>query len=76
MDNIVFAALKKYTLAFVQFWYNFLIGDTPEFFILTVIVVLLALLTKGSNFIAIPAMLFVTLTVLALSLYRGRKAKR
>jgi len=71
MNNVVFDALKKYIFAFVQFCYNFLIGETPEFFILTVVVVLLALLVKGSNFVAIPAILFATLTVLALSLYRA-----
>ncbi len=64
--------LKNLSLGFLKFWYDFLIGDTPEFFVLTIGIVLLVVMVKTSSLFIIPAVLVASLGVLWLSLYHAR----
>jgi hypothetical protein len=61
--------------AFGRFWWNFLVGDTPELFVATlVIVAVTALLAKNVSTVAawatMPVLVIVTLVI---SVLRGRR---
>ncbi|MCL5048550.1 MAG: hypothetical protein M1374_07205 [Firmicutes bacterium] len=65
--------MKKYLLAFVKFWYNFLVGDTPEFFVVTLVVVAIGITThRQSQIFILSTLIFISL-VFGVSLYRGRQ---
>jgi hypothetical protein len=55
----------KYVVAFFKFWYDFLIGDTPEIFLGAVLVLLVAYaLSKSAEAPAIlPALVIVILVL-------------
>jgi hypothetical protein len=55
--------------AFGQFWWEFLIGDTPEFLLATGVVVALAFLLRGER-----AALVVTLPLVTLAAVAGSAA--
>jgi hypothetical protein len=60
--------------SFGTFWWDFLIGDTPELFVAVIAVVVVALLLRHHHLaavIALPAMVVVSLLV---SVWRARKA--
>ncbi len=59
--------------AFGHFWWDFLVGDTPELFVATLIVIGLALAFHRSQTVAIVVVLVAVLGMLAMSIWRGRK---
>ncbi|MGA8297071.1 MAG: hypothetical protein WB770_08530 [Acidimicrobiales bacterium] len=58
--------------AFGMFWFNFLIGDTPEVFVGVLAVIGGALLLRHDKAAAFVFVIALVAIVLALSVYRGR----
>jgi hypothetical protein len=71
------AALRRALRVFGHFWWDFLVGDTPELLVATlVIIAVVALCTKlissnGGAWIALPVLVIVALVV---SVGRGRRS--
>jgi hypothetical protein len=59
--------------AFCSLWWDFLVGDTPELFAATVVVVALALLLRRHREIAIFLLPSMTILFLVASTLRGRR---
>jgi hypothetical protein len=66
--NTVGRALR----AFGMFWFNFLIGDTPEIFVGVLVVIGGALLLRHDRAAAFVYIVGLVAVVLAASVYRGR----
>jgi hypothetical protein len=66
----------RWLQSFGRFWWNFLVGDTPELFVAVVITVAVtALLAKNvSTTAAWVTMPVMVVTALVLSVLRGRRA--
>ena len=65
-------AVKRGLTAFGKFWWEFLIGDTPELLVATIVVVGVALALRHhrtAGFIVVP---LITAVAVALSTFRGR----
>jgi undecaprenyl pyrophosphate phosphatase UppP len=58
--------------AFGMFWFNFLIGDTPEVFVGVLVVIGGALLLRHDRAVAFAYVIGLVVVVLATSVYRGR----
>jgi hypothetical protein len=59
--------------AFGLFWWDFLVGDTPELAVATAALVGLAFLLAGNRVVAAILLPLVTTGFLFASVYRGRK---
>lgn len=69
----------RWLKAFGAFWWDFLVGDTPELLVGVLVAVgLVALLVKVASFNAAAVALFplVVVALLGGSVYRGRRARR
>ncbi|HXC79819.1 MAG TPA: hypothetical protein VNU19_22515 [Candidatus Acidoferrum sp.] len=66
------SALRRGLRAFGKFWLDFLIGDTPEIFVGTLVVVGCALGLRHQRAIAMPLIIVATVFVFVMSTYRGR----
>ena len=64
--------LKRSLQAFGHFWWDFLVGDTPEFALATGIIVALAFLLRHHLLAASILLPLVTAIFLLASTYRGR----
>ncbi|MDA8039641.1 MAG: hypothetical protein M0Z69_10880 [Actinomycetota bacterium] len=63
-------------VAFGRFWRDFLVGDTPELFVATLVLVGLAIAfghTRSLQSAGIPVVLVAVVGSLALSTWRGRR---
>ena len=58
--------------AFGRFWLDFLIGDTPEIFVGTLVVIGCALAFRHQRAVAMPLVIVATVLVFVGSTYRGR----
>jgi hypothetical protein len=58
--------------AFGRFWWDFLIGDTPELFVATLVVIGLAVALHHDRIVAIVVVPAAVIGFLALSTWRGR----
>jgi hypothetical protein len=66
-------------IGFGRFWWDFLIGDTPELFVAALTVIgVIALLSEvaGANVAAIVALPLLVVASLSISLYRAQRASR
>jgi hypothetical protein len=66
-------------IGFGRFWWDFLIGDTPELFVAALTVIgVIALLSEvaGANVAAIVALPLLVIASLSISLYRAQRASR
>jgi hypothetical protein len=66
-------------VGFGRFWWDFLIGDTPEIFVAALCVIaIIALLSEaaGANVAAIVALPLLVVFSLSVSLYRAQRAAR
>ena len=66
-------------VGFGRFWWDFLIGDTPEIFVAALCVIgVIALLSEaaGANVAAIVALPLLVIVSLGISLYRAQRATR
>ena len=69
------AAIARATRAFGHFWWDFLVGDTPELFLATVVIVGTALLLRHQRAVAIVLLPLMAVVFLVGSAYRGRSRK-
>lgn len=66
-------AITKALRAFGHFWWDFLIGDTPELALATGIIVALAFLIDGERLVGVILLPLVAAGFLLLSALRGRR---
>lgn len=66
-------SVSRAVRAFGLFWWDFLVGDTPELLIAVVLLVLLALLLRHHHDIAIVLLPAMTVLFLLVSTFRGRQ---
>lgn len=59
--------------AFGRFWWEFLVGDTPELFFATVVIVAAAFALRSHHVVAIVALPLIAIAMLVASTYRGRR---
>jgi uncharacterized membrane protein (UPF0136 family) len=67
------SSIVKAVRAFGHFWLDFLVGDTPEIFLGTLAVVAAALIFRHDRAVGITLLLVLTVLLLVVSTYRGRK---
>jgi hypothetical protein len=67
------SVLARWTRAFGNFWWDFLVGDTPELFVATVIIVVLALIVGHHRTLAMILLPVLAILFLVVSAYRGRR---
>lgn len=67
------AAVRRGMVAFGRFWWEFLIGDTPELFLAVLAVVGLAFALHGVRAAGIVVVLAAAVGFLAASTWRGRR---
>lgn len=65
----------RYLKAFGRFWWDFLVGDTPELFIATVLLVGLAYALHRVRAAAVPILILAAICCLGASAWRGRRRK-
>jgi hypothetical protein len=58
--------------SFGRFWWEFLIGDTPELFVAVVAIVVVALLLRDHRVAAVIVLPVMTIVSLVASVVRGR----
>jgi hypothetical protein len=64
--------LGRWLTAFGRFWWDFLVGDTPELFLGVLVVVATALLLRHDGVAAVAAVPLECAVLVAASVYRGR----
>lgn len=67
------AALGRAVRAFGRFWWDFVIGDTPELALATAAIVGLAFLLGGNRTVGAIVLPVTAAAFLALSTWRGRR---
>jgi hypothetical protein len=65
--------MKRALRAFVEFWQDFLIGDTPEFLVVALVVVALAYGLRSVTWVGVIVLPLVTLGAVAASAWRVRR---
>ncbi len=65
--------LSRCIRAFGLFWWDFLVGDTPELFVATAVIVGLAFLVSPHGRLAVVLLPFVAVVFLVTSTFRGRQ---
>ena len=65
--------IARWARAFGHFWWDFLVGDTPELFLATLAIVGVALLIGHQHFAGYALLPAVAIVFLVLSTYRGRR---
>jgi asparagine N-glycosylation enzyme membrane subunit Stt3 len=63
----------KWLAAFGRFWWEFLVGDTPELFVAVLAVIGIAFALHRSTASAVVVLLVAVVAFLGLSTWRGRK---
>jgi hypothetical protein len=66
-------ALRRGARAFASFWWDFLVGDTPELFFATLVIVGTALLLRHHRDAAIVVLPVMAVAFLLFSALRGRR---
>lgn len=67
------AKITRYTVAFGRFWWDFLVGDTPELFVGVLLVVGAGLGLRHERWAAVATVPVLTIAILAMTTFRGRK---
>jgi hypothetical protein len=65
--------LRRGMRAFGHFWWDFLVGDTPELFVATLVIVGSALLLRHHRVVAVIVLPVMAIVFLLLSALRGRQ---
>jgi hypothetical protein len=71
--------IERWLVAFGKFWWDFLVGDTPELLIGVLVAIgVMALLVRAAslNSVAVVSFPALVIVLLAASLSRARQAKR
>jgi hypothetical protein len=66
------ATPKELVVSFGRFWWDFLIGENPDAFIGTLVIIGAALLLRHERPVAIVVVPLLALSFLLVSTYRGR----
>lgn len=66
-------AVARGLAAFGRFWWDFLVGETPELFVATLVVIALAEGLQHERVLGIVVVLVAVIGFLGLSTWRGRK---
>jgi hypothetical protein len=66
-------AITKALRTFGLFWWNFLVGDTPEIFVATLVIIGGALALKHDRSAGLVYIVVLTALTLSATVYRGRK---
>jgi hypothetical protein len=69
----VISAVRKGLVAFGHFWWDFLIGDTPELALATGVIVAVAFLLDGSRLVGAIVLPVLATAFLFVSVLRGRR---
>lgn len=69
------ARLWRAVVAFGRFWWDFLIGDTPEVTVGVIVVVVAALLLRHQRIAAIVLLPVLVGSLLIATTWRGRRAR-
>jgi hypothetical protein len=69
MMSAIVGALK----AFGRFWWEFLVGDTPDLFVATLIIVGVAFALRGHRVVGAVVLPLLAIVMLLASTYRGRR---
>jgi hypothetical protein len=69
MTSVVVRALK----AFGRFWWEFLVGDTPDLFVATLIIIGVAFALRGHRVAGAVVLPLLAIVMLLASTYRGRR---
>jgi hypothetical protein len=64
--------VRRWARAFGSFWWDFLVGDTPELFVAVVAIVVVALLLRHHHTAAVIVLPAMAIASLAASALRGR----
>jgi hypothetical protein len=72
----VTAAISRGLRAFGRFWWEFLVGDTPELFVATLCVVGIAFALSGLHLVPVVVIPGVVALAVVVSAARGRSARR
>ncbi len=67
------SAVRRGLVAFGRFWWEFLVGDTPELFLATVVIVGAALALRHDRTAALVLLPALTVVALTASVFRGRR---
>jgi hypothetical protein len=67
------AHLRRAVVAFGRFWWDFLIGDTPEFAVATGVIIAVAFLLDDRRLVATVVLPLFAATFLLVSTYKGRR---
>ncbi len=67
------SVVRRGAVAFGRFWWEFLIGDTPELLFAVLAVIGLALALHDNRAIGVPVVIVAVLGFLTASTWRGRK---
>jgi hypothetical protein len=67
------SVVTRWARAFGAFWWDFLVGDTPELFVATVVIVVLALIVGHHRVLAMILLPVLAVLFLVVSAYRGRR---
>jgi hypothetical protein len=65
--------LTRATSAFGRFWWDFLVGDTPELFVAVVVIVAMAQLLRHDRVAAVVLLPLLAIAMLIGSTFRGRR---
>jgi hypothetical protein len=68
--------LGRAVRSFGSFWWDFLIGDTPELFVAVVVIVVASLLLRSHHAAAVAVLPAMAVASLLASVLRGRRAYR
>ena len=68
--------IKRAVVAFGRFWWGFLVGDTPELFVGTLLVVGAACLLRHDRVAGLSVVVVLAVVFLLGSTYRGRAVTR
>lgn len=66
-------AIGRAASAFGRFWWDFLIGDTPELFVATLVVIGVAFGLRDHRWVAVTVVPLLAVGFLLASAYRGRR---
>ncbi len=65
--------LRRVARAFGSFWWDFLIGDTPELFVAVIVIIIAALVLRHHHVAAIVVLPAIAIISLLASAWRGRE---
>lgn len=68
-------ALRRGAAAFGRFWWEFLVGDTPELFVVVLVLVGLAFALRHDRIVAVIALPALAAAAVLVSAFRGRRRR-